>query len=149
MASRRNARRFAAGESCCLLPSAGLGRGVVGGGWWVVGEWVCGLGTGSRSHGRMQKVEWEHRVPSPALQLSGISRNDAKCQSLSLLLKFLRWAEQPLMSPAQTELGNLTAGRLFTTTCAWLMVVLLPILEDCWHVSQKENKENALSGFSM
>jgi len=48
-------------------------------------------------HERMQKVEWECRVPSHALQMSGISLNDAKCQTLSLLQEFLCWAEQPFL----------------------------------------------------
>lgn len=48
-------------------------------------------------HRRLQKVERESQVPSCALQMSGISLNDEKCQTLSLLLKFLCWAGQPLV----------------------------------------------------
>lgn len=80
-------------ESCCLLHSQGGGGGS--------DSWA---GTPDPLR-RMQKVEWEHQVPSCALQMSGISLNDIKCQTLSHLLKFVCWAEQPFIR-SSTDKGD-------------------------------------------
>lgn len=55
----------------------------------VQGRAAASLSKDSGSLGRMQTADWEHQVPSCALQMSGISLNDRKCQTLSHLSKFL------------------------------------------------------------
>lgn len=70
----------------------------------------------------MQKVEWEHQVPSCALQMSGISLNGIKCQTLSHLLKFLCWAEQPFIRSSSDKGDGLPAAGPDSWLCSHTLV---------------------------
>lgn len=124
---------------------------------WGVGGWVWCLGTDSKSP--QEDAKGGVGTPSALSCPADVWRFTKWCKvsnsfptvEISVLgraeILFLKKQTFLFSGPAQAALGNLMEGRLFRNSCAWLMVVLPPTLEDYQHVSQKENKKKLFQAF--